>query len=53
MFFYNTLEFLETGSARFALAGNAPVFVRKDGTDVFFGRTDIPIEDQLEPPFPD
>ena len=47
VFFYNTREFLETRSARFALAGNAPIIVMKDDPSVRFGRTDIPIEGQL------
>jgi len=47
VFFYNTREFLETRSAKFALAGNAPIFVVKDDPGVYFGRTDVPIEDQL------
>lgn len=47
VFFYNTREFLETGAAKFALAGNAPIFVAKDDVGVYAGRTDIPVEEQL------
>lgn len=47
VFFYNTREFIETRSAISALAGNAPIFVAKDESDVYLGRTDIPIEDQI------
>lgn len=47
VFFYNTREFIETRSAIFALAGNAPIFVAKDDPGVYLGRTDIPVEDQI------
>ena len=30
-FFYNTVRFIETGEARYRLAGNGPIVVRKDG----------------------
>lgn len=48
VFFFNTREFLETRSMSFALAGNAPIFVKKDGTAPFFGVTHAPIEDQID-----
>ncbi|MCH8129377.1 MAG: hypothetical protein IIC70_05685 [Acidobacteria bacterium] len=47
VFFYNTRAYIETGSMSHALAGNAPVFVLKDDPSAWFGRTDIPLEDQL------
>lgn len=47
VFFYNTRAYMETGSMSHALAGNAPVFVLKDDPSAWFGRTDIPVEDQL------
>ncbi len=47
VFFYNTRAYIETGSISHALAGNAPVFVLKDDPSAWFGRTDIPLEDQL------
>lgn len=47
IFFYNTRAYLETGSIRHALAGNAPIFVLKDDPTSFFGRTDTPVEDQI------
>lgn len=47
VFFYNTRAYIETGSMSHALAGNAPLFVLKDDPSVWFGRTDIPVEDQL------
>lgn len=47
VFFYNTRAYLETGSIRHALAGNAPIFVMKADPSVFFGRTDTPIEEQI------
>jgi len=31
MFFYNSKEFIETGSFSSALAGNGPIFVGRDG----------------------
>ena len=47
VFFYNTRAYIETRSMSHALAGNAPVFVLKDDPSAWFGRTDIPLEDQL------
>ena len=47
VFFYTTRAYIETGSMSHALAGNAPVFVLKDDPSAWFGRTDIPLEDQL------
>ncbi len=47
VFFYNTREFIETRSAIFALAGNAPIFVAKDDPSVYLGRTDTPVDDQI------
>lgn len=49
-FCYDSKEYLETGNISRALAGNSPIFVRKSNGDAFFGRTDIPLEDQLEAP---
>jgi Immunity protein 35 len=49
-FCYDSKEYLETGNISHALAGNSPIFVRKSDGDAFFGRTDIPLEDQLEAP---
>ena len=47
VYFYNTRVFLETGSYSHALLGNAPMVVDKADGTVRFGRTDIPVEDQL------
>ena len=47
IFFYNTRTYLEAGSTRQALAGNAPILVLKDDPSAFFGRTDVPIEEQV------
>ena len=47
VYFYNTRVFLETGSFSHALVGNGPIVVDKSDGTVRWGRTDIPIEDQL------
>ncbi|KAB8172349.1 YrhB domain-containing protein [Microbispora catharanthi] len=47
IFYYNTVQFCETGEIGFALAGNGPILVAKDDGVITTARTDIPLEGQL------
>ena len=48
VFFSGTRRFQETGSSRFAVAGNAPFFVRRADGAVFVSGTAYPVERYLE-----
>lgn len=47
VFFYNTAEYLRTGAISHALAGNAPIFVMKEDPSIYYGRSDLAVEDQI------
>jgi hypothetical protein len=48
VFFYNSRQSIETGAIIYALAGNAPIFVSKSDGRAGVGRTDIPIQQQID-----
>ena len=48
VFFYGSLRYRETGDIRFAVAGNAPYFVRRDDGAVFVSGTALPVERYIE-----
>jgi hypothetical protein len=47
VFFYNSRKFIETGDFSFTLAGNGPIFIRKDG-EVHQLPTYIPWEQAIQ-----
>lgn len=47
VFFWNTVEYLETGAEEAMLAGNAPIVVRASDGVVFKADVRRPLEDQL------
>ncbi len=47
VFFWNTVEFLETGAEEATLAGNAPIVVRASDGEAFTADVRRSLEDQL------
>ncbi len=47
VFFWNTVEYLETGAEEAMLAGNAPIVVRASDGEVFTADVRRSLEDQL------
>jgi len=45
---YNTRRFVETGSFRYALAGNGPVIINRRTGATRIGLTSQPVEEQLD-----
>ena len=44
VFFYDSRKYRETGGVQFAVAGNAPFFVRRENGAVFVAGTAYPLE---------
>lgn len=47
VFFYDSRRYRETGDIHFAVAGNAPYFVRQSDGAVFEAGTALPVEDYI------
>ncbi len=48
VFFYSSKKYLETGTVRYALAGNGPVFVNKETGCLEFCGVNKPVQVQIE-----
>jgi hypothetical protein len=48
VFFYDSQRHWQTGDVRFAVAGNAPYFVRRANGAIFVAGTALPVEHYIE-----